>query len=183
MNYKVSIEILNKKEFLAIKGYMSFKEITPDKNADWERLYGYANKELIEELKIRSGTKDVYQIFCNTCRNDKQFGFVCSDDLACENINNAQASDGFEIICLAPSEYLKIDYHYGSEITIEQAFKEIDNYFWNEWISKNPYISKIDAEFADNPETADITLYDEENKRVTAWYPIKHKHTEVFLNT
>ena len=57
-------------------------------------------------------------------------------------------------------------------MTGEQAAKEADEFFWNDWIKNNPYKSKIEGEFADMPETADITFYDEKNKRSIAWHPI-----------
>ena len=80
-------------------------------------------------------------MFCNSCKKDEQFGWVCGDDIACENINNAQADDSFDIIRLAPSDYCKVIYCYGNEMTGEQAAKEADDYFWNEWLKGNPYKS------------------------------------------
>ena len=173
MKYKTSIECLPEKEYLAIRGYLSWNEITPDEYPEWERRYGFPNKDFIEQLKIKSGADEVYSLFCNSCQKDEKFDWVCGDDIVCENYSNAPAGDGFEIIRLAPSEYLKINYFYGSEITSEQAWKEIDDYFWNEWLKNNPYKSKIEDEDANNPETADILLFDEENKRVIVWHPIK----------
>jgi hypothetical protein len=57
-------------------------------------------------------------------------------------------------------------------MTSEAAAKEADDYFWQEWLKNNPYKSKIEGVFADMPETADITLCDEENKRIITWHPI-----------
>ena len=173
MKHETTIEFLPEKEYLAIKGYMSWRDISPDEHDEWERRYGFPNKNLVEQLKAKSGAKEVYSLFCNSCRKDEQFDWVCGDDIACENINNAQAGDGFDIIRLAPSEYLKVVYHYGDNMTGGQAAKEADDYFWDEWLKNNPYESKIKGEFANMPETADITLYDEENKCIIAWHPIK----------
>jgi len=173
MKYEIAIEFSPEKEYLAIKGYMPWRDISPKEYDEWERKYGFPNKSLIEQLKIKSGANEVYSLFCNSCRQDEQFDYVCGDDIVCENINNTQAGDGFEIIRLAPSEYVKIVYSYGNEMTSEQAAKEADDYFWNEWLKNNPYESKIGGEFANLLETADITFYDDENKRVIAWHPIK----------
>ncbi|HMM32886.1 MAG TPA: hypothetical protein PKB13_14045 [Clostridia bacterium] len=172
MKYEIAIEFLPQKEYLAIKGYMSWRDIPPNELQEWERKYGFPQKSLIKQLKEKSGANEVYSLFCNSCRKDEQFDWVCGDDIACENISKSQAGDGFEIIRLASSEYLKIVYSYGSEMTGEQAAKEADDYFWNEWLKNNPYESKIEGDFANMPETADITLYDEENRRIIAWHPI-----------
>jgi hypothetical protein len=170
--YKITIESLPEKKYLAIKGYMSWRDISASEYDEWERKYGFPNDNLVEQLRIKSGAKEIYRLFCNSCRKDEQFDWVCGDDICCENINNAQAGDRFGIICLAPSDYLKIEYHYEGEITWEQAAKESDEYFWNEWLKSNPYKSKIEGDFANSPETADITLHDEEIKCVTTWHPV-----------
>ncbi|MCL2003503.1 MAG: GyrI-like domain-containing protein [Oscillospiraceae bacterium] len=173
MKYEISIESLPEKVYLAIRGYMSWREITPDEYAAWESKYGFPKKELTEQLKIKSGTNEVYSLFCNSCVKDEEFDWVCGDDLACENLNNAKAGDGFEIIRLAPSDYCKIIYFYKNDITGEQAAKEADDYFWNEWLKNNPYTSKIEGGFSNDPETADITLCDEDSKKIIAWHPIE----------
>jgi len=175
VKYELTIEFLPEKEYLAIKGYMSWREITPDEYDEWVRKYGFPDKSLVEQLKIKSGANEIYTLFCNSCKKDEQFDWVCGDDIVCENINKAEAGDGFAIIRLAASEYLKVVYQYGSEMTSEEAAKEADNYFWNEWIKNNPYESKISGEYADMPDTADITLYDDINKRIIAWHSIKRK--------
>jgi predicted transcriptional regulator YdeE len=179
MKYKISIESLPQKNYLAIKGYMSWRDISPDEYVEWERRYGFPNNDLIARLQKKSGSNDVYRLFCNSCQKDEQFDWVCGDDLACENLNDNKAGDGFEVINLAPSEYVKIVYHYGDNITGEQAAKETDEYFWNEWLKNNPYESKISGEFANMPETADISFYDDENKCITTWHPILKRCQDV----
>ena len=171
--YKITIESLPEKKYLAVKGYMSWREITPDEYAEWERRYGFPDKSLIELLKIKSGADEVYNLFCNSCRKDERFDWVCGDDYACENLNDAEAGSGFDTIRLAPSDYVKIIYHFGNEMTGEQAAKQADDYFWDEWLKNNPYKSKIEGEYANMPDTADITLIDEKSKRVVAWHPIE----------
>ena len=173
MKYEITIESLPEKVYLAIKGYMSWREITPDEYPVWESKYGFPDKELTEKLKNTSGASEVYRLFCNSCRDDEQFSWVCGDDIACENFNNAQAGDGFAIIRLAPSDYCKIISSYGSEMTGEQAAKEADEYFWNEWLKNNPYKSKIGGELANSPDTAVVTLYDEDSRRIYTWHPIE----------
>ncbi|MCL2029984.1 MAG: hypothetical protein FWG93_00400 [Oscillospiraceae bacterium] len=173
MKYEITIESLPEKVYLAIRGYMSWREIAPDEYSEWENKYGFPDKNLIEQLKTKSGANEMYSLFCNSCVKDEQFDWVCGDDIACENLNNAQTGDGFEIMRLAPSDYCKIIYSYGNDMTGEQAAKEADNYFWNEWLKSNPYSSKIEGEFSNSPETADITLVDEDNKRITMWHPIQ----------
>jgi len=176
MKYDLTIESLPEKNYLAIKGYMSFRDITPGEYEEWERKYGFPNQHLTEQLINKSGATEVYRLFCNSCRKDEQFDWVCGDDIACENVNHAPAGDGFAIIRLAPSDYLKITVPCGNEIgtgmTGEQAAREADEYFWQEWLKNNPYQSKIGGEFADRSDTADITFYDDENRRVIAWHPV-----------
>ena len=172
MNYKTSIESLPEKNYLAIKGFMSWREILPDEYSEWERRYGFSNRNLIDQLKLKTGADEAYSLFCNSCRRDEQFDWVCGNDLACENNNYAPESEEFKIIRLAPSEYLRIEYSYGNEMTGEQAAKEADDYFWNEWLKNNPYKSKIEGDYANDPETADVTFYDDENRRVIQWHPI-----------
>jgi len=172
MKREISTEFLPCKDFLVIKGYMSWREIAPGERDEWERKYGFPDKSLIERLKTKSGANEVYGLFCNSCRKDAQFDWVCGDDFACENVSNCQAGEGFEIVRLAPSEYCKIVCTYGDEMTGEKAAKEADEFFWNEWLKNSPYGSKIEGEYSNSPETADITLYDEESHRVIAWHPI-----------
>ena len=129
MKNEITIESLPEKAYLAIRGYMSWRDISLNEYDEWEHKYGFPDKNLIEPLKIKSGAKQVYNLFCNSCRKDEQFDWVCGDDIACENINNVQAGDGFEIIHLAPSEYLMIDYFYGSEMTDEQLPRKLMNIF------------------------------------------------------
>ena len=51
--YEATTEFLPAKEYLAIKGYLSFAEITaPD---EWARKYGFPNESLTEQLKLKSG--------------------------------------------------------------------------------------------------------------------------------
>ena len=111
VKYELTIEFLPEKEYLAIKGYMSWREITPDEHEEWARKY-FPDKSLIEQLKIKAGTNEIYTLFCNSCKKDEQFDWVCGDDIVCENINKAEAGDGFVIIRLAASEYLKVVYQY-----------------------------------------------------------------------
>ena len=173
MKYEETVVFLPEKEYLAIKGYMSWRDITADEYDEWKHKYGFPDKKRIEELKIKSGAKEIYYLFCNSCRKDEQFDWVCGDDIACENLAHAKAGNGLEIIRLAPSNYVKISYSYGNEMTGEQAAKEADEYFWNEWLKNNAYRSRIEGEYADMPETADITLYDDEKRRIIAWHPIE----------
>ena len=114
----------------------------------------------------------MYRLFCNTCVHDDQFGWVCGDDIACENVNNAPPGGGFEIIRLDASDYLKTSCPYGNGITGQQACKEMDDYFWNEWLKNHPYRSKIEGDFANMPTTADIILFDDAGQIVTIWHPI-----------
>ena len=170
MKYEIAIVSLPAKEYLAIKGYMSFDKITM--HDEWARRFGFPNESLTEQLKQKSGATKVYRLFCNSCVKDDQFGWVCGSDIACENINNAPPGDGLEIIRLGASEYIKTGYSYPSSMTSEQAFKELDDYFWNEWLKNNPYKSKIEGEFANMPGTACIELFDDANRVVTIWQPI-----------
>jgi len=92
VKYEVSIVFLPQKEYLAIRGYMSWRDISPNEYEEWERKYGFPNKDLIEQLKVKTGAREVYSLFCNSCRKDEQFDWVCGDDIACENISNALCS-------------------------------------------------------------------------------------------
>jgi len=173
MKYEITIESLPEVVYLAVKGYMSWREIAPSELGEWESKYGFPDEGLIDQLKKESGANSVNRLFCNSCILDEQFDWVCGDDIVCENINNRQAGDGFEIIRLASSEYVKIVYTYGDAMSGDDAAKEADDYFWDEWLANNPYTSKIAGDFANMPETADISLHDNENKVVIAWHPIE----------
>ena len=173
MKYDIAIEQLSEKEFLVIRGYVTWCQLTSDNISQWEQRFGSPNKDLIDQLKIMSGSNDVYYLFCNTCVQDDVFDWVCSDDIACENINKIIADENFDIVYLAPSEYCKITYYYGGEMTPEQAAKEADDYFWEDWLKNNPYKSKIEDDLMNAPETADITFYDSKNNCTITWHPVE----------
>jgi len=138
---------------------------------------GYADNDLnnkAKKLLKTSGAKEVYILFCNSCRYDEQIGtYIVGYDIACENVNNARKGDEFEIVRLEASEYLVIDYSYGSEITGKQAWAEIDDFFWKDWLKNNPYVSMIEGDNENNPRTADIGLV--EPGRIKEWHSIRRK--------
>jgi len=186
MNFTITQEFLPEKEYLAIKGFCAFGDKAPAEYAEWMRMSGelnvngfdcYVENDLnarVRKLLQQSGATEVYGLFCNSCRYDGQIKtYIVGADIACENKNKIQARDGFEIIRLDPSEYLVIEYSYGNDMTYEQAWKEIDDYFWGVWLKYNPYVSLIEGEYANDPRTADIGF--KEPGRVKEWHAIRRK--------
>ena len=190
MKFTITQEFLPAKEYLTIKGYSAFSnENAPAEYAEWVRMCGELNingldcfpdndlNKKVKKLLAKSGASEVHALYCNSCRYDEQIGtWIVGYDIACENVNHAQAGDGFEIVRLDPSEYLVIDYSYGEELTREQAWKEIDDYFWGEWLTNNPYESMIGGDHADNRGTADIGL--SAPGRIVEWHAIRRKEGE-----
>jgi len=184
MKYTITHVNLPEKEYLVVRGYYAFSDSPPEEYAKWHRLFsdlinnGYGDNDLVRQLLEKSGADEVFELFCNNCRNDERLGmWVVGRDIACENRNNAQAGDGFEIVRLNPSEYLRIEYYYGDGLTREQAFNEVIDYFNDEWIRDNPYESLIEGEYHYDPGTANLCLLepDEDIKRVIFWNPIKQR--------
>ena len=63
MKYEITIESLPQKNYLAIKGYMSWRNIHTEEYDEWENKYGFPDKRLVEQLKIKSGSDIVYCVF------------------------------------------------------------------------------------------------------------------------
>ena len=142
VKFNITHETLPAKEYLVIKGYCAFSDDAPPEYAEWVRMCGelningfdcYPDNDLnkrVERLMKISGSDEVFYLFCNSCRYDESVKtYIAGADIACENINNVQAGDGFEIVHLDAAENLVIDYPYGSDVTREEAFKEVDEYF------------------------------------------------------
>ena len=95
MKYKIEIVTLLKKAYLAIRGYMSWRDISPNEHDEWERKYGFPNESLVEQSKSKSGSKEVYRLFCNSCRKDEHFDWVCGDDIACDTDSHSKSWSAF----------------------------------------------------------------------------------------
>jgi predicted transcriptional regulator YdeE len=173
--YEINTEILPAREYMVIPGYFSWHEIKEDERADWAKRFGDVDAGRVGELTALAGGDAVYRLFCNNCVEDKVFSWVCGDDIACENKKRAKAKKGLRLVRLAASLYCKITFVCGKGEDMERAAKDADEYFWNTWLPANPYVSKIEGDFANAPETAAITLVDEDSRRVTLWHPLAKK--------
>ena len=183
MKYTVTTAFLPANDYLVIKGFIELGGNTPDSYEEGERQFiELLNNGSIDRLKKVSGSKDVYTLFCHTCVLDEQTGgYICGNDVACENINNVQAGDGFDVIHLEPSEYAIFDYSFGDGMSKVQASKKIDDIYWGEWLKNNPYESMIETTTgANTPGIAVIGMVEPlvlgvENFRGKIWYPIRRK--------
>ena len=139
----------------------------------------------VGRLRKASGSQTVYTLFCNSCKLDgKTGGYVCGHDIACENINNTPAGDGFDIIRLYPSTYAVFDCFFDGGMTPVQAYQWIDDLYWGEWLKNNPYESMIETTTgADTPGIAVISLDEPpdpgaESFHITTWFPIRQKDND-----
>jgi len=175
------VEALPAKEFLVIKGYAKLYDRNTDGEADaWDVIRRRLRDGTIERLKKVAGSETVYMLFCNTCvRNEEEMCYDCCYDVACENLNKAEAGDEFEIVRLLPCEYAVYEFAYKKPMG--QAHEKSDDLFWGSFLKKNPYTSAIDdpANWIGNGY-ASIELYtpfDPDAAKFTAktWYPILRK--------
>lgn len=185
MKYNVKKELLPMKEFLVIKGYGKLYDpnVSPAPNEDtWEIIRRQLNDGSVERLKKTAGSESVYMLFCYTCvRNDDEKGYVCSYDIACENLNGVEATDGFEIVQLNQCEYAVFDCEFDSETTMQDAHEKPDALFWDELLKENPYICPID--FSENwkgngfAAIEQYTPFDPGAEQFNAkmWFPITKK--------
>lgn len=181
MEYSVTTTFFPAKDYLVIKGFIELGGNTPDSYAEGEKIFieSLSNGK-IDQLKMLSGSNDVYTLFCNTCvLDEKTGGYICGYDIACENINNVQTGNGFDLIHLEPSEYVFFDCKFENEMSRIEANKKIDDIYWGEWLENNPYESNIETTTGANIQgIAAISIIDPidpnvENFRIKIWYPIK----------
>ena len=183
MEYNVTISVLPAKNYLVISGFIELGGNTPDSYEEGEgKFIELLNNGSIDRLKNVSGSSDVYTLFCNTCVLDEQTGgYICGYDIACENINNAQAGNGFNVVHIEPSEYAMFDCTFDHEMSKIQANKKIDDIYWGEWLKNNPYESNIETTTGANvPGIAVISIiepvdFNAECFNIKTWYPIKRK--------
>ena len=181
MKYNVRTTFLPAKNYLVIKGFIELDVGTSDSYEESERkLTELIKNGSIDRLREASGTKDVYTLFCHTCVLDEHTGaYICGYDIACENINNVQAGDGFDVVCLEPSEYAVFECSIEKEMTRVQVNKKIDDIYWGEWLKNNPYESMVETETgANTPGIAVIGLNEPldsnaESFYIKIWYPIR----------
>lgn len=195
MKHTVSTEYLPEKEFLVIRGYGKLYglEVTPAPEpggGTWDIIKRQLNDGSIERLKEAACSNTVYLLFCNTCvHNDEEKCYVCSYDIACENLNKSDVISGLEIVRLNPCEYAVFDCEFDCETTLQDAHEKPDALFWGEWLKENPYVSAIDdpANWKANG-FASIELYspfdpDAERFNVKIWYPIIKKENPIYDRT
>jgi hypothetical protein len=184
MKINISTEFLTAKNYLIIKGFVELGGNTPDAyEAQKHKLIELINNGSIDRLKKTAGSENVYTLFCNTCVLDEQTGgYICGNDIACENINNIPAKDGYDIIHLEPLEYAIFDCFFDHELTMVQTLKKIDDIYWGEWLKENPYESMIETNTgANTPGIAVIGLIDPLDPNadcfhIKNWYPIRQKN-------
>jgi predicted transcriptional regulator YdeE len=137
----------------------------------------------VERLKEVSGSEDVYMLFCYTCeRDDENKCYVCSYDIACENLNGS-GSNEFSTVGLNDCEYAVYDCEFDNETALQDAHEPTDELFWGDtgWLKNSGYICAID-----DPENwagkgyAQIERYtpfdiDAKRYQMQIWYPILPK--------
>ena len=165
MNHTMQVESLAAKEFLVIKGFANLYDTARDASAVdgdvWEIMRSHFADGAVERLKEASGSNDVYMLFCNTCkRDDKSKSYVCSYDIACENLNGS-GSNEFGTVKLKACEYAVYDCEFNNETALQDAHEPTDELFWgdNGWLKQKPYVCAIDFLENSGKGYAQIELY------------------------
>jgi len=179
MNYTVKIVSLPAKEFLVIKDFIELESNNDSYSDTRATLEKYIADGSVERLKKVAGSDIVYGLFCNSCvKSENSEGWICGNDIACENVNGVTSDNDFEVVSLLPSEYVFFDCNYEPSFN---ADKEIDDIYWGEWLINNPYESMIELETgADTPGIAVITYCFPLDRKadtvnIKTWYPIRRK--------
>lgn len=180
MEYSVRIETLPEKEFLVIKGYLKMDGKNNSYNDSDDFIRSNIKNGSIKRLQDISGSNIIYTLFCNTVVENEKNVFICSNDIACENINKVNKIVDFDIIKIKSSEYAVFECENNSEMNYAEISKKIDYIFWGEWLKENNYFCVIDdfINGANNGYAAISLINDPDTKeyKIKTWYPIWKKY-------
>jgi hypothetical protein len=134
----------------------------------------------VERLKKAAGSDVVYMLFCHTCeRDDADKCYICSYDIACENIGGGHPEE-FGTVRLNACEYAAYEADFTVGVALKDAHEPTDELFWGSggWLKNSGYTCAIDnpANWIGNGY-AQIELYSPfemgaEKFNMKIWYPL-----------
>jgi len=180
MQYTVEVKDMPAKEYLVIPGFVELGGSTPDSYAvQVQQMEARVADGSVARLQAVSGSATVHALFCNTCVLDEATGgYICGNDIACENVNHAASGDGFEIVRLDTAMYAVFDCSFDGDITVARAFQQVDDIYWGEWLHSQPYESMIETTTGANTlgiaAVSSVTAMDD-GFAIKIHYPIRRK--------
>ncbi len=183
MTHSMKTELLPAKEFLVIKGFGRLYDSNVDVSAIQENTWDIIAQKFqdgsVERLKKAAGSDELYLLFCYTVeRDDADKCYVCSYDIACENVSGSITKE-FDSIRLNACDYAIYDCDFDSEIALKDAHEPTDELFWgdNGWLKNSGYICAIDVPANSGKGYAQIEQYspfeiDSKKFNMKIWYPI-----------
>ncbi len=174
MDYEVRIEALEELRFIACTQMVSMND-DKDSIGTSIKLWDAKIKDgTIDRLKKERGEQTVYALFCNVYHPEAS---MISYDFVCKS-SKAIINEDFKTIVLRPALYAVFKSNFTKPITREDAYRQMNDAFWGQWLPKTNYTSVIDYDF--NPGSASIELWEPIDEspadfKITIWFPIIEK--------